>query len=293
MLKIHATFLVLPMMFFFGCQKSQVENSYENQVQNVREKIDAGLYTEALDDTHSLQKKYPQTAELQVLEASVYVRKSGLTLKKYFELAELFSEQDSTSTAGVVNISAVQEKLAQLKINLSPEQNQLTEFLVRVNDSSVALKNLETKLNQIPDIPEESQADMQAAVYLLDQIKDETAGIRFYRGIINLIYFKFILSHQKVFPDSQKSFCEMPVGVFYQNLLTVLVKSEKMLTDLSAGFPKSKEAFLLRAESVKKISSEVKLRFTQLESVPQDVSFKKLIDQSYANAEIQGVLCAP
>jgi hypothetical protein len=266
--KAFSVLFILLLVFQNSCTEKR-SSVTENRLERIQVKIDNGSYEESISELNEILKKEPENQKARAILGSVYVRRAGIAVKDYFTIHGIFTEPmpeepDVFEMAPAVDLLSKDEKL---KVWIP--------VLEKINTGAKQLKQINRKFTQIPDISEESAQDIYLALLELEKIEKPTNGNHLYRGIIKLIYFKYLVSHQKLIPMGERKLCSLRIFELSDRAEMTKNYMVDMILDLSFGFPNEKAELEELAQNIEKPLNEV-VRFLKNYGNQNQMIFKVL-----------------
>jgi hypothetical protein len=265
--------LILISILLVSCTEPR-RDLVEDRLERVQVKIDQGLYDESISDLNEILKKDPNNEKARTVLASVYVRRAGIAVKDYFVIYNVFS-QDSESEEDVLDLESL-KTLGLSDKELKPWQ----DLLIQVNESGKLAKRIEQKFNQIPELEQSSAKNIYLALLELEKLKTPSAGSSLYRGVIKLLYFKYLWKAQKLIPLGSGQFCKQKISDLENRIEITKTFTVSMIRDVAHGTPKSKADLLKTAQSLEKDLSEG-IRFLRGLSLGSQTVAKVLANESF------------
>lgn len=227
-----AFLLSMILMVVVSCNHQPPSNDVEFSYERIKTLIDLGELEQAQDELNEQLQYDPQDNQARVLLASIHVARAGLSLKDYFRLYRIFNAPKEDSY--VLFRSEVIREAEKSNKDVVKTLKGLDAFYGTVSD-------LQARFGQIQTLNETQAGHMRLALVELNRLTKDAQGPMFYRGIMKLIYFKYLLQNDGFFAIQKKKVCTTTVRKIRSQLVEFQNYTTGMLTDLAFGYPKQKE----------------------------------------------------
>lgn len=269
---------------FSGCQKSD-DFAEQDQLGLIQQKIDHKRYDEAEAELQQILQKEPDNKRARTILASVYVHRAGISVREYFMLEALLHD-DESSVKPLINIDVLEK----LEIKKDSQFQKALNFLKQVNAVAVQSQKMAEKFEKIPLLNEKSAVDVYRALMELERLNEPTRGMSFYRGVIKLIYFKYLWETEKFIKIGDNKLCSTSMSKLNNQLETLKNYSVGMINDIASGVPKSEEQFKKMSLELNKSVSRAQSFVNALGNSQSKVS--EVINQVVQTADIKGFKCS-
>lgn len=243
-ISLLSVLLLLGMGFSTSCTRYRDADT-EDRLEKIQQKIDGEQYEESIQELNEILKSEPSNERARVILASVYIRRAGITVKNYFDLARIATIEASASEP-LIDVASLKKLAGE---NVSQIKN-LTSFLQKINESTAMADQIIKKFEAIPSVSEPSAIDLQRALIILEQMRAPTEGMLLYRGVIKLYYFKYLWVNQLLLPIGENRLCASRLTDIAQKIKVMNDYSFKMIIDISHGFPNETKDIKTKAQEI-------------------------------------------
>lgn len=261
------------------------QSDTEDRLEKIQRQIDNDQYEESIHQLQEILKSEPNNDRARAILASVYVRRAGVVVKNYFDLAKIATMTDTESSEPVIDTQSLKKIEEQ---GGAPVKN-LAVFLRKVNETAAQADKIVKKFEAIPVVSNQSARDLQSALLNLEEMKDPTPGMLLYRGIIKLYYFKFLWVNHALLPVGDGRLCSLSAIEIARKLKIMNEYSFKMMIDIAAGFPKEMESIAKQARQFQAVMSSAQIYLLKLPN--SELSLKQIFKLQLKDLNVRNITC--
>lgn len=281
--KKHLILLAVVIACVSGCTNKESADQ-QDQLDHIQQKIDQKMYDSAIAELEQILTKEPDHKRARTILASVYIHRSGLSVREYFQLQKIFNNDDD-SVQPLLNI----EVLESFEVKKDSDLGKAINFLKELNKVTFESQKLAKKFAKIPDLDLSQAKDVYQALLELEKLKEPTRGMSLYRGMIKLIYFKYLWESDQFLKVKEHKICSTSIRRLNDQLEIMKNYTVSMIKDVAEGVPKSEEDFKKNADQINKAISQTQKTIRGLGDLQATVN--EVVSQVVQTADIKGFKC--
>lgn len=268
-------FLGFAMTFLVSCNGAVPREEYRFSYDQVKAQIDAGNFDEAQYDLEEQLRFHPEDNHARVLLGSVYVARAGISIKDYFRLYRIFQAPKSAKK------SFIQPEILRQATATSKD---LGKKLKGIDDFYGTMIDIRDRFSKIRKLSEEQALYLRQAILELNLLPSPAPGQLFYRGIVKLIYFKYLFENDLFFSFQKGKVCSTSVKNLRRQVDTFRIYFSGMLNDVAHGYPEQQKSI----ESFSRGSSTaLNLFLFALSTGDQERKFSDLLREAMPKEKIK------
>jgi hypothetical protein len=259
---------VLALLLASACTKKQEEarpREAELNVEHIQEMIHKKEFDLAESELNFHLQKNPKFNQARVLLASVYLQKADVTIKDYFLLNDIFSQKFDRRQLGFLNpilLESIGEK----------PNDPLLAALKGINETAIDVAVLQSQMDQIPEIDHSAALNIHRALRVIEPLDQPKDGDRLYRGLVKLIYFKYLWDKGRFLPIGPEKICDLKLKNLNRRLDTIYRYVPLMLEDLSYGVKGNRQSMQNSAANIRSVLEQAQVAILRLGELSRSVS---------------------
>lgn len=270
------TFLLsVIVVFVVSCNPRPKEDNSNFSYERIKSLIDLGELDQAQDELAEQLRFEPRDDQARVLLASVHVARAGISLKDYFRLYRVFN---APKEEGYVLFRS------EVIHEAEKSNKEIAKTLKGIDAFYATMSDLQARFGKIQTLDATQASHLRAALLELGRLTTAEQGPFFYRGIIKLIYFKYLLQNDGFFALQKKKVCNTSLQKVRTQLDSFQNYTTGMLSDLAIGYPKQKEAV---GNFNREFKKAIQLFQMVLSSGNQEKSLRSLVLTTFPERKLQ------